>query len=129
MLLQLTRTDFEGDVELCVYIYVYTHTQIKKFGQRELLLDEIAKLRHINARKGARGLSEGRASASLRPADQADDIARLEQQRQQRLLSELDMLKKKVVHMRDAEARAKVCICMHVCMYVCVCVCVCVCVT
>ncbi len=28
--------------------------------------------------------------------------------RQQRLLGELDMLKKKVVHMRDAEARAKV---------------------
>jgi hypothetical protein len=70
-------------------------------------MEEIGKLRHMNARKGARGLSEGRSSKTFAHSHQ-DDLARMEQQRQQKLLRELDMLKRKVVHMRDAEARAKV---------------------
>ena len=58
LLLQLTKKDIEEELE------------IKKLGHRELLYDEIVKLKQMAARRGARGLSEGYARISQPPQSQ-----------------------------------------------------------
>ena len=92
LLLELNKTDIIEDLK------------VDKFGQRQTLLEEISTLR----KRSVRGGPAGRAPNNSRPASSADELAMLEKKKAERLKAQLDALKRKVSHARDAEARAKV---------------------
>jgi chromosome segregation ATPase len=94
LLLDLNKTDIIEDLK------------VDKFGQRQTLMEEIEKLRKRMCRGAAAGRSAG--GAPRQAGSSADELAMLEKKKADRLKAQLDALKRKVSHARDAEARAKV---------------------
>lgn len=98
LLLELNKTDIMEDLKVHV------------FGQRQTLLEALTALKKRIVKGGVGvGGSGARAGHGVRanPMSAANELALLEKKKAERLKAELEALKKKVNHARDAEARAK----------------------